>query len=72
MIELFQALKREQGRNPGAVEVFLSSHPAPNDRMRALTADVARMHGGVRNTGKFQTIRTRLLKMAPAKSMPKK
>jgi hypothetical protein len=52
--------------------VFLSSHPAPNDRMRALTADVARMHGGVRNTGKFQTIRGKLLKMAPARSMPKK
>ena len=71
MIELFQVLKREQGRNPGAVEVFLSSHPAPNERMRALTADVARMHGGVRNTGKFQTIRGKLLKMAPARSMPK-
>jgi predicted Zn-dependent protease len=72
MIELFEILKREQGRNPGAVEVFLSSHPAPQERLQALQADVARAHGGVHNTGRFQMIRARLLKMAPARAMPRK
>jgi predicted Zn-dependent protease len=72
MVELFEILKREHGRNPGAVEVFLSSHPAPAERIRALQADVARAHGGVHNTGKFQAIRRKLLKMTPARSMPKR
>ena len=71
MIELFEMLKREQGRNPGAVEVFLSSHPAPQDRLNALQAQVARGRGGVHNTVKFQAIRTKLLKMSPARSMPR-
>ena len=70
MIELFQILTREQGRNPGAVETFLSSHPAPADRMHALQAEVARGHGGTRNTAKFQAIRKKLLKMASAGTMP--
>ena len=72
MIELFQILTREQGKNPGAVDVFLSSHPAPGDRMRALQADVARAHGGVHNTARFQAMKTKLLKMPPARPMPKK
>jgi len=71
MIELFQILTREQGKNPGAVEAFLSSHPAPADRMSALQAEVARTHGGIRNSLKFQAIKTRLRKMPAAKAMPK-
>ena len=70
MIELFQILTREQGQNPGAVQTFLSSHPAPADRMHALQADVARAHGGTRNTAKFQAIKAKLLKMSPARAMP--
>lgn len=72
MIELFEILQREQGRNPGAVELFLSSHPAPQHRLNALRAEVARARGGVHNTVKFQAIRTKLLKMAPARSMPRR
>jgi predicted Zn-dependent protease len=71
MIELFQILTREQGKNPGAVETFLSSHPAPADRMSALQAEGARAHGGIRNSLKFQAIKTRLRKMPAAKAMPK-
>jgi predicted Zn-dependent protease len=69
MIELFQILTREQGRNPGAVQTFLSSHPAPADRMRALQAEVARVRGGIRNTAKFQSIKARLRKIPAAKAM---
>jgi predicted Zn-dependent protease len=71
LIEMFEILKREQGRNPGAVDTFLSSHPAPQDRLNALRTSVARAHGGTRNTATFQAIRTKLRKMAPARAMPK-
>ena len=72
MIELFEVLKREQGRNPAAVEVFFSSHPAPQDRLKALRTDASRARGGVRNTPKFQTVKARLLKMAPPRAMPRR
>ena len=72
MIEMFEILKREQGRNPGAVETFLSSHPAPQDRLNALRTAAARAHGGTRNTAAFQAIKAKLRKMPPARSMPKR
>jgi len=71
MIEMFEILKREQGRNPSAVETFLSSHPAPQDRLNALRTAVARANGGTRNTPTFQGIKAKLRKMPPARSMPK-
>ena len=70
MTELFETLKREQGRNPASVEVFFSSHPAPQDRLRALRVDVARSRGGVHDSAKFQAIRKKLQKMPAAKRMP--
>ena len=72
MIELFEVLKREQGRNPAAAEVFFSSHPAPQDRLTALRAGAFRARGGVRNTPKFQAIKARLQKMAPPHAMPRR
>ena len=72
MIELFEVLKREQGRNPAAVEVFFSSHPAPQDRLKRLGVEASRARGGVRNTPKFQAIKARLLKMAPPRAMPRR
>ena len=72
MIELFEVLKQEQGRNPAAAEVFFSSHPAPQDRLKALRAGASRARGGVRNTPKFQAIKARLLKMAPPRPMPRR
>ena len=72
MIELFQILTREQGRDPGAVQTFLSSHPAPAERMHALQAEIARARGGTRNTPKFQAIKAKLAKMSPARAMPRR
>lgn len=72
MIELFEVLKREQGRNPAAVEVFFSSHPAPQERLKTLRAEASRARGGVRNTPKFQSLKARLLKMAPPRPMPRR
>jgi predicted Zn-dependent protease len=72
MIELFDLLAREQGRNPAAVQVFFSSHPAAQARVRALRADATRARGGVRNTQQFQAIKDRLLRMTPPRSMPRR
>ena len=72
MIELFESLKREQGRDPAAVEVFFSSHPAPQDRLNALRTDASRARGGVRNTSTFQAVKARLAKMPPPRRMPRR
>ena len=72
MIELFEALKREQGRDPAAVEVFFSSHPAPQDRLKSLRADASRARGGVRDTTTFQSIKARLMRMAPPRPVARR
>ena len=33
MVELFEILRREEKRDPGAVDLFFSSHPSPQDRI---------------------------------------
>lgn len=70
MVELFEILRKEAGRDPRAVEAFLSSHPPPADRIAALPAD-ARRAGGRRDSAQFQRIKARLLKMPAARPMPR-
>jgi predicted Zn-dependent protease len=70
MIELFDVLRREANRNPGAVEVFLSSHPSPEDRMAALRTATARSRGGTRDTAEFRAMKSRVLKLPAARTMP--
>jgi beta-barrel assembly-enhancing protease len=70
MVELFEIIRREQGRDPGALESWISSHPSPADRIARLQADVARSHGGTRDTQQFQSIKTRLQRMPAARAMP--
>ena len=69
MIELFEVLRREQKRDPGAVDVFFSTHPSPQDRIAGLTAAIARRGGGVRDSAQFRAIKLRLARMAPARPM---
>ena len=69
MIELFEVLRREQKRDPGAVDVFFSTHPSPQDRIAQLTAAIARRRGGVRDSAQFRAIKLRLARMAPARPM---
>ena len=71
MVELFAILRREGARDPHAVEQFFSSHPSPKDRIAALEADVSKRRGGRRDSTEFQSIKSRLAKMAPARAMPK-
>jgi predicted Zn-dependent protease len=60
MIELFDVLRRESKRDPGAVEVFFSTHPSPEDRVARLTAATARSRGGVRDTAEFKAVKRRV------------
>lgn len=70
MIELFEVLRREARRDPGAVEVFFSSHPAPQDRIARLQAEIGRRPAGVRDTPQFRAVKARLQKMPAARKMP--
>ena len=65
MVELFEIVRREAGRDPSSVEAFFSSHPTPKNRVAELQAVVRAHRGGTRDTRQFQTIKARLLK-APA------
>lgn len=63
MVELFEILKREAGRDPGSVEAFFSSHPSPQDRIKELQSAVVAHRGGRRDSREFHVMKARLLKM---------
>lgn len=72
MIEFMETLRREQGRDPGRVRVFLSSHPAPGERASRLRASLRGKTGGRRDSAAFQRIRSRLQSLPPAQSMARR
>lgn len=72
MIEFMDALRRQQGRDPGSVQVFLSSHPGPAERAELLRKSLRGTSGGRRDSAEFQRIKARVQQMPPAKSMPKR
>jgi predicted Zn-dependent protease len=71
MTELLEILRRQSRRDPDAVEVFLSTHPSPQERIRDLQAAVARRHGGRRDSARFAAIKARLNRMPAAAPMPR-
>ena len=71
LVEFLETLRREQGRNPGSVEIFLSSHPAPAERAAALRRSLGERAGGRRDSAAFRNARARALRLPPAASMPK-
>jgi predicted Zn-dependent protease len=72
MIELFDILRREQGRDPNRVESFFSTHPSPQERIAELQAAVKRHKGGRRDTAEFRAIKARLFNAPRLKSRPAK
>lgn len=60
MVELLEILRREARQDPGAVQVFFSTHPSPQERIQELEAAVSHHHGGRRDTAAFQAIRRRV------------
>lgn len=69
MLEFMQVLRERQGRDPSAVETFLSTHPAPASRVSELRSVVRA--GGRRDSTRFRQIRERLGRLGPAKRMPR-
>ena len=69
MIELMQTIREQQRRDPSSVEVFFSNHPSPADRIAELNRVVSKQRAGTRDTSAFQSIRVRLKKLPPARSM---
>ena len=73
MARMFETLREKAGRDPGKLEQFFSSHPAPADRARRIE-DEARLIGGYDRrsaVGNFASIQSRLERMPPAPSMEK-
>lgn len=70
MIAFMEILRQAQGRDPGSVEVFLSSHPGPAERIALLRRELAGTSGGRRDSTQFQRIRQRLKQLPPARAMP--
>ena len=69
MADFMDTLRREGGRNPSSVEVFLSSHPAPGERAALLRKSVRA--GGRRDSETFARVKARLKGLPPPKAMPK-
>ena len=72
MLEFMQILREQAGRDPGSVEVFLSSHPSPAERVQQLRAQLSRVKaGGRRDSTSFQQVRRALARMPAAPRMPR-
>ena len=70
MVEFMQILRAQAGRDPGSVQTFLSSHPAPGERVTRLQQTVKRLGaGGTRDTAAFRQVKSRLGQMPAAPSM---
>jgi predicted Zn-dependent protease len=65
MAEFMETLRREQGRDPGSVEIFLSSHPAPAERAAALRRSVGARTSGRRDSATFRAANARALRLTP-------
>jgi beta-barrel assembly-enhancing protease len=60
MVEFLQVLRTRQGRDPGSVQTFFSSHPAPADRVARLQQQANRIAGGRRDSAAFRNVQERL------------
>lgn len=70
MIDFMEILRRQQGRDPGSVDVFMSSHPGAAERAQLLRSELRGVSGGRRDSETFRQMRARLARMPPARSMP--
>jgi predicted Zn-dependent protease len=68
MIEVMQAIREQERRDPTSVDVFFSNHPAPRERIARLNQTLPRIRKGRRNSIEFQSIRARLGTLPPGRS----
>jgi len=70
MVDFFNILANEQNRNPGKVEQFFSSHPAPANRATRINQEIALLTvNPTQPDGGFAQAKSRLTRMRPAASM---
>ncbi len=70
MADFFAILAKEQGRNPGKVAQFFSSHPAPANRAARINEEIALLRvNPIRPIGGFAQVKAELERMRPAASM---
>ena len=69
MAEFMETLARRQGRDPGSVEVFLSSHPAAAERVSLLRRATGNRASGRRDSRAFRDVKARLQRLPPARTM---
>jgi predicted Zn-dependent protease len=62
------ALRAAAKRDPSAVEVFFSTHPAPEDRIEHLAAAVRSLPRGRRDSEAFATMKRRLAQLPPPRT----
>lgn len=71
MADFFQLLRAEQGRNPGKLETFLSSHPASADREARIRTQAASLRvTQSREVGGFAALKTSLRRLPAAPNTP--
>jgi predicted Zn-dependent protease len=70
MVAFMRTLRRLDDRKSGSAAVFLSSHPAAQERVDRLTSLVRAMRGGKRDSEEFRRVRARVRRMPPAHVMP--
>ena len=68
-VAFMELLRREQGRDPNSVEIFLSSHPGPAERAALLRAELKGVRGGRTDSARFRVMQGRLRRMPPAPSI---
>ena len=69
MVAFMEMLRRQQGRDPASVTVFLSSHPAPGERAELLRRELGKTSGGRRDSQEFRRVRDLLARLPPARRM---
>ena len=72
LLEFMEILRERAGRDPSSVEVFLSTHPSPAERVQQLRTLVSRAKGsGRRDSAAFQRVKGTLARMPAAPRMPR-
>jgi beta-barrel assembly-enhancing protease len=67
MADFFELLRREQGRDPGKLEQFLSDHPSSGDREARIRTQAAGLRlARSQDVGGFDRMRADLRRLAPA------
>ena len=71
MANFFELLRAEQGRNPGKLETFLSSHPASADREARIRSQAAGLRvNEAREVGGFAGLKANLKRVKTASATP--